>query len=166
MRPPKRWALLVGAVIGVGFLVVEMQQSASTGDVALASERSSDASAVCSLATLHGTYTFAADGVQIAEPGAGPFAYAGQITYDGKGGVTEVYSASFNGSISRTVRETGTYTVNRDCTESEVDSGGGSTQHYDSFVHPDGSQFAFVQTDAGVVSAGTAIRTATRSKAD
>jgi hypothetical protein len=165
MRPQRRWAVWVGALLGVGLLLWEIRQSAGTGDVALASESSSDDSSVCSLATLHGTYNFAADGVQITGPDAGPFAYAGQIVYDGKGGIKEVYSASFNGTIARTVRETGTYTVNRDCRESEVDSGGGSTQHYDGFLRPDGSQFAFVQTDSGVVSAGTAIRTVNPPKA-
>lgn len=154
-------------MIGVGFLLGEMRQSAGTGDVALASGRSSDESSVCSLATLHGTYNFAADGVQITGPDAGPFAYAGQIMYDGKGGINEVYSASFNGTIYRTVRETGRYTVNPDCRESEVDSAEKAVpQHYDGFLRPDGSQFAFVQTDSGVVSAGTAIRTVNPSKAD
>jgi hypothetical protein len=166
MRPPKGWAVWVGALIALGLLLAEMRQFAGAGDVALASETSSHTSAVCSLATLHGTYIFAADGVQIGGPDAGPFAYAGQIMYDGKGGVTEVYSLSFNGSISHAVRETGRYTVNPDCTASEVDSGGGSTQHYDTFLQPDGSQFTYVQTDSGVVSAGTAIRSVKPSKAD
>jgi len=80
--------------------------------------------------------------------------------------VTEVYSASFNGSIFRSVREAGTYTVNPDCTGSEVDSGGGTTQHYDEFLKPDGSQFTYVQTDSGVVSAGTVVRTVKPSKAN
>jgi len=46
----------------------------------------------------------------------------------------------------------------------EVDSGGGSTQHYDTFLKPDGSQFAYIQTDSGVVSAGMVFRTVNLSK--
>jgi hypothetical protein len=108
------------------------------------------------LATLNGTYLFAADGVQVAPAdGAGPFAYAGLVTYDGKGGVTQVVTISANGVITRHFKETGTYTVTPDCMESEVDMGGGTTQHYDAFLRPDGNQIAFVQTDQGIVSAGT-----------
>jgi hypothetical protein len=111
------------------------------------------------LATLHGTYNFASDGVQIAPAdGAGPFAYAGLVTYDGKGGVTEVITLSANGVVTRNFKESGTYTTNSDCTGSEVDTGGGTTQHYDEFLRPDGNQFAFVQTDQGIVSAGTLTR--------
>jgi hypothetical protein len=144
-----------------------MRQSGGTGDLALAREMPSDTTAVCSLATLHGTYNFATESVQVAEPGAGPFAYAGQIVYDGKGGVSEVYTISFNGTVSRRVRETGTYTVNPDCTGSEVDSSpAAGTQHYDEFLKPDGSQFAYIQTDPGVVSAGMVFRTVNPSKAN
>lgn len=109
--------------------------------------------------TLHGTYNFATQSVQ--EPGAVPFAYAGFVTYDGKGHVSEMYTISFNGVVSRAVTETGTYSVNPDCTSSEVDSGPGSigTQHYDEFLKPDGSEFMYIQTDPGAVSAGELIRT-------
>ena len=113
---------------------------------------------MCSLATLHGTYSFAAESVQASQPGAGPFAYAGFVTYDGKGHGSENYTISFNGVVSRGVTETNTYTVSPDCRESETDTGGGSTQHYDGFLQPDGKQFAFVQTDQGIVSAGTLTR--------
>ena len=148
MRPGKRWIVGVGALTAVGCLV--------TGGLALASGGASGSKAVCSLATMHGTYLFASDGVQVAPAdGAGPFAYAGLVTYDGKGGVTQVVTISSNGVITRHFKESGTYTVTPDCMESEVDMGGGTTQHYDGFLRPDGNQFAFVQTDPGIVSAGT-----------
>jgi hypothetical protein len=159
MRLPKRSAVWVGAVIGAGSLFWGMMQSRGTGGLAFASELALPAKATCSLATLHGTYNFATESV--STPGSVPFAYAGFVTYDGKGGVSEVYTISFNGTVSRSVSETGRYTVNPDCTGSEVDSGAGDigTQHYDEFLSPDGSQFAYIQTDSGVVSAGTLIRT-------
>ena len=154
MRPGRRWIVGVGALTVVGCLVWGI-----IGGLALASDGAPDSKAVCSLATLHGTYNFASDGVQIAPPdGAGPFAYAGLVTYDGKGGVTEVITLSANGVITRNFKESGTYTTNSDCTGSEVDMGGGTTQHYDEFLRPDGNQFAFVQTDQGIVSAGTLTR--------
>jgi hypothetical protein len=55
-----------------------------------------------------------------------------------------------------------TYTVSLGCIETEVDTGPGSigTQHYQGFLSPDGSQMMFIQTDKGIVSAGTLIRVA------
>jgi hypothetical protein len=128
--------------------------------MALASEMNAAAPSGCSLATLHGTYSFASESVQVSHPGAGPFAYAGFVTYDGNGHESEIYTISINGVVSRGVTETATYTVSPDCIESEVDTGAGSigTQHYDGYLSPDGSQMMFIQTDAGVVSAGTLVR--------
>ncbi|MBV9547916.1 MAG: hypothetical protein JOY61_26380 [Chloroflexi bacterium] len=132
--------------------------------LAQASEMNGGAPRVCSVATLHGTYSFATESVQVSQPGAGPFAYAGFVTYDGNGRESEVYTVSINGVVTRGVRETATYTVSPDCIESEVDTGPGSigTQHYDGYVSPDGSQMMYIQTDDGIVSAGTLIRVAER----
>jgi hypothetical protein len=127
------------------------------GDVAVAR-----AGAQCSVATLNGTYSFATESTQVSQPGAGPFAYAGFVTYDGNGHESEVYTISVNGAVSSGVRETATYTVGADCVEHEVDSNPQQpdlgTQHYDGYVSPDGSQMMYIQTDNGVVSAGTLIR--------
>lgn len=168
MRRPKRSALWVGVLFGGGSLLLGMTQFVGTGNLALANGTTSDAMRMCSQATLHGTYNFATESVQVAEPGAGPFAYAGFVTYDGKGHVSEIYTISFNGVVSRAVTETGTYSVNPDCTSSEVDSGPGSigTQHYDEFLKPDGSEFMYIQADPGVVSAGELIRTVKGSGAN
>jgi hypothetical protein len=136
-----------------------MSQLAGAGGLAMASEMNSSGPSVCSVATLHGTYSFASESVQVSQPGAGPFAYAGFVKYDGNGNESEIYTISVNGTVSRHVTETATYTVSPDCLESEVDTGQGTgTQHYDGFLSPDGSQMAFIQTDAGVVSAGTLVR--------
>jgi hypothetical protein len=127
--------------------------------LALASGVNAAAPSGCSVETLRGTYSFATESLQTSEPGAGPFAYAGFVTYDGKGQEREIYTISVNGVVTRDVTETATYTVSPDCIESEVDTGQGTgTQHYESFVSPDGSQSMFIQTDAGVVSAGTLVR--------
>lgn len=71
-----------------------------------------------------------------------------------------LFTISLDGQISHLVRENGKYHVGANCIETETDSGPGSgTQHYQQFVSPDGSQFSFIQTDKGIVSAGTAVRT-------
>src|SRR5262245_42030674 len=104
---PSRSAVWVGALIGIGSLLWGIRQSAGTRIGALATETTADETAGSSLATLNGTYTFATESIQIGGPDAGPFAYAGLIIYDGKGGVSEVYTISVNGTISRSVRERG-----------------------------------------------------------
>jgi hypothetical protein len=129
--------------------------------VALASGTNKDSSAGCSDATLHGRYNFATESTQVSGPPPnGPFAYAGFVFYDGKGTNHEVYTLSAAGQVTRLVTETGRYHVNSNCIGSETDTAAGiGTQHYDEFISPDGSQFAYIQTDAGIVSAGTLTRT-------
>jgi hypothetical protein len=156
MRVFKSRAVLIGSLLGVGVLL-----GGTGAGLAIASGTPGDSSARCSDATLHGTYNFATESTQISGPPPnGPFAYAGFVVYDGKGGDHEVYTISANGQVSRFVTETGKYHINSDCTGSETDTARGfGTQHYDEFVSPDGSQFAYIQSDDGIVSAGTLTRT-------
>jgi hypothetical protein len=146
----------------MGSLLWAMSQAVGATGLVMASPANSGTALACSVATLHGTYSFATESLQTSHPGAGPFAYAGFVTYDGNGHETEIYTISFNGVVTRGVTETATYTVSSDCIESEIDTGPGSigTQHYDGYVSPDGSQMMYIQTDAGVVSAGTLVRVA------
>src|ERR1035438_10418045 len=70
----------------------------------------------CSNATLRGTYAQTGAGVITAPPDqAGPFANVGTLVFDGNGGLTGALVVSSNGSSSQAT-ETGTYTVNSDCT--------------------------------------------------
>ena len=70
----------------------------------------------CSNATLHGSYAQTGTGVITAPPDqAGPFANVGTLIFDGSGGLTGALVVSSNGSSSPAT-ETGTYTVNSDCT--------------------------------------------------
>jgi len=70
----------------------------------------------CSNATLRGTYAQTGSGVITAPPDqAGPFANVGTLIFDGNGGLTGALVASSNGTSSPAT-ETGTYTVNSDCT--------------------------------------------------
>ena len=159
MRAPKRRALWIGVLVGVGAVLGGI--GLTGGGTALANGTSSNSTALCSDATLHGRYNFATESTQVSGlPPNGPFAYAGFVFYDGRGKNDEVYTISANGEVSRLVTETGRYHLNGNCIGSETDTAPGiGTQHYDEFVSPDGSQFAYIQTDKGIVSAGALTRT-------
>jgi hypothetical protein len=104
----------------------------------------------CSEATLHGTYLFASEGTTVSGKGRGPFAIAGYDVYDGRGHQRGVLTVSANGKITSFIRDSGKYTVKPDCTGS-VSFASGTVD--DLFIAPDGSQFTFIQTDPGTVSA-------------
>src|SRR5215218_10293057 len=91
MRRRGLWAACVVLLVGVvGVLAV------GTGFA-----KDEDAEAKCSEATLHGRYLFAYDGVEIRGNNQIPFAVAGYEVYDGNGKVDAVFSANFNGQITR-----------------------------------------------------------------
>ena len=143
----KRVAIWAGILLGAGVVTIGVLQ------LGVAAAASPSGQAQCSLATVHGNYLFQAQGMQIGGPLAGPLAYAGQVTYDGRGHALKgVYSISYNGTIYRNQVFTGVYSLNADCTGSETDDlGGGSFAHFDLFVAPDGSIIAFAATDPGGV---------------
>jgi hypothetical protein len=85
--------------------------------------------------------------------GVGPVAAVGTITYDGQGNLVNPFTLSVNGSVS-TLTQTGTYTVNRDCTGTVVQAG----SHFNFVVAPDGSAVFWIETDAGTILSGTAVR--------
>jgi hypothetical protein len=63
----------------------------------------------CSEATLHGTYLFAFDGVEITgNNDQVPFAIAGYAVFDGNGKEKGVASSNFNGEVSRNEPVSGT----------------------------------------------------------
>jgi hypothetical protein len=98
----------------------------------------------CSEATLHGTYLFAFDGVEIkGNNDQVPFAIAGYAVFDGNGKEKGVASSNSNGEVTRNESVSATYTVKADCTGT-ITFGDGS--RIDVFIAADGSQFAFVQT--------------------
>jgi hypothetical protein len=101
-----------------------------------------DAGAKCSKATLHGTYLFAQDGVDVTGKDQAPFAIAGMEKYDGNGKVKTVITANFNGDVVRHERLSGTYTVKADCTGTVTY---GPTEALDVLIAPHGSMFTFVQ---------------------
>src|SRR5688500_16397318 len=69
------------------------------------------AKAKCSEATLHGTYLFAYDGVDVTGNKQVPFAAAGYDVFDGNGHAKSVFSVNYNGEITRKDSFSGKYTV-------------------------------------------------------
>jgi hypothetical protein len=138
------WAagvLLILLVVGAGVLTV------GTGNA----ENENAAGAKCSEATLHGTYLFAQNGVEIKGDEQRPFAIAGYDVFDGNAKVKGHASANFNGKITRSKEPLpGTYTVKANCTGTLTFTNG---TRYDIFIAPDGSMFTFVHTNPELVSA-------------
>src|SRR5688572_10909947 len=111
--------------------------------------------AKCSEATLHGTYLFAQNGVEIKGNDQRPFAIAGHDVFDGNGEVKGLASGNFNGQTFRNESGSGTYSVKANCTGTFTFTDG---TRYDQFIAPDGSKFAFVRTNPEIVSAGFELR--------
>lgn len=143
------WAagvLLVLLVVGAGVLAGGAGYAEDNGD-----NGDENAVAKCSKATLHGTYLFAHDGVDISGKDQAPFAVAGYDVFHGNGKVDTVFSANFSGQIFRKEHASSTYTVKADCTGTITSTDGSQS---DLFIAPDGSMFTFVQTDPSTVTSG------------
>jgi hypothetical protein len=130
---------------GVALILVVVVGAAALTTVGAGYAKDEDTSrAKCSEATLHGTYPFAFDGVEIkGNNDRAPFAIAGYGVFDGNGKEKSVVSSNFNGEVSRKEAVSGTYTVKADCTGT-LNFADGS--QIDLFIAPDGSMFTFVQT--------------------
>jgi hypothetical protein len=101
------------------------------------------ARAKCSEATLHGTYLFAFNGVEIkSNDEQVPLAFAGYAVFDGNGKMKGVDSSNINGKVTRKEPDSATYTVKADCTGILTFRDG---SQIDMFIAPDGSMFTFVQ---------------------
>ena len=138
---------------GVALILVVVGAAALLTTVGAGYAKDEDASgAKCSVATLEGTYLFAADGVEIKGNDQPPFANAGYDVFDGNGEVKGVASGNVNGEVFRKDPFTGTYTVKANCTGT-VTFRDGAAIHGDIFIAPDGSKFAFVRTDPESVGA-------------
>jgi hypothetical protein len=127
--------------------------SAVTFAIAPQALKAAQEAAFCPLGneTLHGNYISRGMGTRV---GVGPITATGWATFDGKGNFVHPGTASINGVID-TSTEIGTYTVNSDCTGSEVATDG--SQYY-IVVAPDGSRYTWISTVPGRVVSGTAIR--------
>lgn len=108
----------------------------------------------CSNATLKGTFAEKDNGFIMNPPPAPASLFAGVNldTFDGKGKITAVGISSIDGNVGPQT-ETGTYTVNPDCTGSyEVQiNPGGFTAHAYFVIDDGGNELQIVVTDQGNV---------------
>jgi hypothetical protein len=120
----------------------------------------SERRAGCTNASVRGTFAFTANGFTV--PGSplppalqGRFASGGTSVFDGRGSVTLNATSSFNGIVQGPVTAKGTYTVSPDCTYvSALDNGA----TFRAVIVNDGRELYILQTNAGVIITGTALR--------
>jgi hypothetical protein len=109
----------------------------------------------CSVATMKGSYLYAQDGITLGTSADKnqPFARAGREYFDGKGGMSGVYSGNFNEPITRGSYK-GTYTMNSNCSGTVTfEDNQKNVSHYDIYATHNGSEFVFVQTDSNSITA-------------
>jgi hypothetical protein len=109
----------------------------------------------CSNHSLHGPYGFAAEGQAFTPGGAesADFASAGQVVFDGQGGLTGKEWESINGGISPTspaISFSGSYTVTSDCLGTATIAG----QRARLMLVERGQEVDIIGTDPGVTAAG------------
>jgi hypothetical protein len=112
-------------------------------------------SASCSNATLAGNYGFTITGVN----GSGSLTAAvGQLTADGKGKFTGIFTNSTAGVINSNVALTGTYSVKTNCTgTTTITPSGGTATNFSLVVVSYGGQFEITETKAGSSQYGYAL---------
>lgn len=141
----------------LGAVIIGVAVLAGAAFLIWRAENSVRADIECTVKTLKGSYVYAQDGFNIQGDTAAqrtPFAQAGREFYDSKGKMSGIATASLNGTIVH-ITYSGTYTINSDCTGTVTFTDNLSqTFHYDVFIGEDKREFVFLQTDAGVVSAG------------
>lgn len=103
----------------------------------------------CSNIILLGTFSRHDTGTVLAPAAAaGPTALVGTFTFDGNGNVIGATTSSQQGNI-RTGTQTGTYTVNADCTGMIVVKGAGpNSSHYSFVIDDSGNEFQYICTDS------------------
>jgi hypothetical protein len=108
----------------------------------------------CSLRTLNGCYGFTFSGTIL---GLGPIAGIGVTNFDGQGHLTSTDTVNINGSGGIPETGTGTYTVNSDCTGSEVStrSPSGLVVTTNFVIVNHGKEVLFVNTAPGLAITGS-----------
>ena len=135
------WHGLAAAVLALG----------ATG-VALAAEDDNG----CSLTTLRGRYVFTARGFNIVSGVPQPKAILEIVDFHGDGTLAvPAVTVSINGTVTRGLPSTGTYTVDEGCTGT-INFG---VPTYDIFVEQNGKEIWLIQTNPNTVFQGTATRT-------
>jgi len=111
----------------------------------------------CSNATLRGDYAVHATGNVPSGQMAGPVAFVGLFSYDGRGGLLGQLTIRLNditnGPTTLNSNYSGSYTVNSNCTfqETWVNLAGGMALH-DAIITDGGAGFDFIVTNINIVS--------------
>jgi hypothetical protein len=142
-----RSLLALSSILVIGLLIAVL---ASTG---------ASAAAGCTQKSLQGSYGWAMSGSVFDTAGTelGDLASAGRFTFNGQGGLVGGETDSFNGQVT-SVTDNGTYTVNADCTGTMTMNSSSTTFHLNIVIVDDTRQFKFVDTDPGLVLAGTSVK--------
>ena len=111
----------------------------------------------CSVATLRGSYLFAASGYNIVAGVAQPKAIIEVIRFDGNGSLAvPAATVSINGTIVQPPPNgTGTYTIAPDCSGTLLFSSG---QAFNLFVAPGSRGFSMIQTNPFTVLQGKVVK--------
>jgi len=122
---------------------------------------------VCSDSTIQGTYAFTIHG-QVFLPGGAILLIDGlaKTTFDGKGNLTQLDAVAVNGNLAPGwTSNTGTYSVNPDCTGTfTVTNGNQPPVHLQMIVAQSGNTIHDIVTDPGYATTAEAdrVRIATR----
>ena len=111
----------------------------------------------CTNASFKGVYSFATTGSAFSPGGeVGDVAASGQIVSDGRGHTTESSNSSFNG-LQTADTQTGTYTVNPNCTGSatSIHHPSGQVDTVNFVIVEGGAEAKFIVTNPGAVFVGT-----------
>ena len=102
----------------------------------------------CNNGTLQGTFAYTSTGSFVAAPAPlGPYADAGAQTFDGSGNTAVSGMTNTNGSVA-SANNSGTYTVNADCTGTMIlNIAPGIAAHYFFVIANGGSTFQAVCLD-------------------
>src|SRR5215471_5014769 len=123
------------------------------------------ASEGCSVKTLHGNYGGVASALTLPNsiPGSTPqtitafqpFSILEVISFDGSGNFQSTVTASVGGTPAQSFPDTGTYTVNANCTGSLATASGFT---FDFIVFGGGKEIRYMETDGSGVAAFTETR--------
>lgn len=104
---------------------------------------------------MKGAYLYAQDGIILGKSADKnqPFAQAGREYFDGKGGMSGIYSGNFNGIITRGNYK-GTYSMEASCSGTVTfEDDRKVVSRYDIYATQGGSEFVFMQTDSSSITA-------------
>ena len=133
--------------------------------LALAASSTLTAHAACNNLTIKGTYAFTIHGTVFLPGGAPPLLVDGltKTTFDGNGNLTQLDAVAVNGNVAPGwASNTGTYSVNPDCTgTATVTNGSQPPVHLQIIVAQSGNTIHDMVIDPGFATTGEADRVRT-----